>query len=195
MTPDGPRAVADLQAGDAVRTLDHGAARLIWTGQQRVQGTGPNAPVRFATGAIGNHAPLLLSQQHRVLMRTPLAELLFGHPEVLIPARALVDGGDVRLTPAAHITYVHILLARHEVLWAEGAECESLLLGEETQRVLDDPARDEMHRLMPGASRPPSGAVHSRAARPILRMGEARRLIAARARASPATRHLVRAGS
>ncbi|SDO09165.1 Hint domain-containing protein [Lutimaribacter pacificus] len=126
-TPLGARVVADIRPGDAVTTVDHGARPVAWVGQRSVAGRGANAPVEIAAGVLGNTAPLRLSQQHMVLWRSARAELLFAAPEVLIPVRALIDGRAVRLRPCARVTYVHLMLADHELLLAEGAACESLM--------------------------------------------------------------------
>lgn len=126
-TPLGARRVDEIQPGDAVITLDRGARPVVWVGRRRVKGYGANAPVEIATGVLGNTGPLRLSQQHMVLWYSVLSELLFAAQEVLIPVRALVDGRNVRLRPCADITYVHLMLDRHELLIAEGAVCESLL--------------------------------------------------------------------
>ncbi|UYV36999.1 Hint domain-containing protein [Rhodobacteraceae bacterium D3-12] len=112
---------ADIWAGDRLLTLDNGPQQVQWAGRRVVRGHGANAPVLFAPGTIGNHAPLKLSQQHRVLVRSPLAELMFGASEVLIPAKAMVNGVDICIRSCARVGYVHFALAAHEVLLAEGA--------------------------------------------------------------------------
>ena len=156
-TPDGARRVVDMRAGDLVVTLDRGAQPVRWVGAQSVQGTGPNAPVEIALGALGNTAPLRLSQQHLVLWRSAMAELLFAAEEVLVPIRALIDGRNVRLRPCRQVTYVHLMLDRHELLLAEGAPCESLLT---------------VPPWVPGVEVPPISP--QRTARPVLTYREAR---------------------
>jgi hypothetical protein len=171
-TAMGGIAAGEVWEGDHVATLDAGPQPVVWTGQRRVAGTGRNAPVLFTNGAIGNHAPLRLSQQHRVLVRSPLAELMFGASEVLVPAKALVDGVSVQIVPCRQITYVHLLLPRHQLVMAEGAPCESLLLG--------DMARDAIGL--------PKGAFGCDATpvRPILSFAEAVALRGARPPPMPA---------
>lgn len=142
----------DLWEGDLIETLDAGPQPVRWVGRRKVPGQGPNAPVLFTPGAIGNHSPLRLSQQHRVLIRSPLAELMFGASEVLVPAKALVNGEDIHLAPCARIDYVHLLLPAHGLLFAEGALCESLLPGSQTQEVVDLPPA--LTRLAYPAARP-----------------------------------------
>ena len=142
----------DIWVGDHVLTLDAGPQPVIWVGRREVAGQGRNAPGLFAPGAIGNHAPLRLSQQHRVLVCSPLVELMFGTPEVLVPAKALVNGADVRIDPCARIAYVHVLLPGQHRLSAEGAGCETLLPGEMVQGLAGLPPR--LARLGFPAARP-----------------------------------------
>jgi hypothetical protein len=175
--PDGARSVEDLSPGDTVVTRDHGPRPLLWAGARRVAGTGAFAPVRFAPGAIGNTRPLLLSPQHRVLMGGWRVKLLFGEDEVLVAAKDLVDGADVTREDRAEVTYVHLLLATHDILDAEGAAAESLHLGPYITGQLSAPARAEIAALFPDlAATAPHGP---RAARRCLRAWEARLLAAA----------------
>lgn len=164
--PDGARPAGALGVGDLVNTLDHGPQPVRWVGCKTQPGHGHGAPVSFAPGSIGNEAPLRLSQQHRVLLASPLAELLFDAPEVLVPAKALIDGHDVRLTPCARITYVHLLLDHHSILLAEGAPCESLLLGDQAVQVLDVAPQIGVMGALPDALL--HSCRHQRAARPVL---------------------------
>lgn len=147
--PEGWRDVADLRAGDNVTTRDNGQCALLWTGARRVPGTGPFAPVRFAPGTVGNGRPLLVSPQHRVLVADWRVKLLFGEDEVLVAAKDLVDGVGVTRVDLPEITYVHLLLARHEILDAEGAATESLHLGPYIVDRLPGTARAEIKALFP----------------------------------------------
>ena len=53
--------------------------------------------------------------------------MLFGSPEVLVAARHLLDDQNVRIENSHDfVWYHHILLAEHEVVWADGAPVESL---------------------------------------------------------------------
>lgn len=170
-TPAGLRRVGALRAGDRVITQDGGAQPVRWVGRRLSAGVGEATPVLFAPGSIGNNRALRLSQQHRVLVRSPQAELLFGAAEVLVPAKAMVDGSCVRYAPCPSVDYVHLLLDRHALLRAEGALCESLLLG--------DMALD---LIGPDAVPPAIAACcDATAVRPILTYREARFLVNAMA--------------
>lgn len=136
-TPRGYRRVERLAVGDMVETLDHGAQPLEWIGSRWVGGRGALAPVVFAPHAIGNQKTLVLSQNHRVVLASRFARKRFGSREVFVPAKALVNGHSIRIEPRVRVQYFHLLLARHEVLKAEGADCESLFVGKVSAAFLD----------------------------------------------------------
>ncbi len=133
-TPDGLRPVDALRPGDRVSTRDDGAQEIIWTGSRRMTGARLHAlphlrPVRIRAGAFGIGRPdgdLLVSPQHRMLVRGSAARALFNDAEVLVRACDLVNGGSVRVEQGLpEVTYVHLLLDRHQILCAGGMETES----------------------------------------------------------------------
>ncbi|GAA3870687.1 Hint domain-containing protein [Celeribacter arenosi] len=148
-TPDGPRPVETLRAGDLVSTLDEGPKPILWWGASQVDGTGNLAPIRIAPGILGNTRDLLVSPNHRILLRGAEAELLFGEPSVLVPAKALVDGRTIIQTTQKRIAYHHILLSGHEIIFAEGIATESLFTGAMALAALDDAARAELEAIFP----------------------------------------------
>lgn len=172
LTKAGWLPAGQIRAGMRVWTRDAGYQAVLWAGGRRVPGRGRNTPVRFATGTIGNTAPLLLSQQHRVLLRSPRAELMFASHEVLVPAKAFAGRPGVSYAPCSEVEFVHVLTEHHHLLRAEGAECESLFLGDEADLIL----REDLAGL-PGL---PALRRAQRAARPILTFREAASLLSAR---------------
>lgn len=126
LTPGGERPVEDLRPGDLVTTRDRGPQPVRWVGSETVAGTGVTAPVLIRAGAFGNRRDLLVSPQHRMLVRGWRAELFAGQPEVMAAAVHLVNGRTVVRAPCAEVTYVHFMCDRHEIVLAEGAETESL---------------------------------------------------------------------
>ncbi|QDC10390.1 Hint domain-containing protein [Oceanicola sp. D3] len=180
-TEDGPVPVERLRAGQRVLTHDNGAQPVMWMGQSLVPGRDDAAPVRFAAGAFGNPSPLILSQQHRVLMADPLAELHFGAPEVFVPARALAGVPGIELVNVHEIGYAHFMLPRHEVIEAEGLACESLYFGDIARARLGSAAQREIAQIFPGLpgsmSLGETGSQHAlQLARPTLKFYEARLL-------------------
>ncbi|MBU2992913.1 Hint domain-containing protein [Octadecabacter sp. 1_MG-2023] len=178
-TPGGITRVEHLKAGDLVLTLDHGPQPLRWIGQRKISGRYAMAPVVFEPEALGNALPLCVSPQHRILTQSWKAELMFGHDEVLLPARAFVGQPGVTQTPVDRVTYVHLLFDRHEIVLAEDVACESLLLGEMSMNVLRAPSDDataEAGALFPDVLSMVD--LHGmKAARPVLRMKEAQAMM------------------
>lgn len=173
--PGGLRPVEELGPGDLVLTRDHGARAILWSGAARTAGTGAFAPVRFAPGALGNVRDLFLSPQHRVLLSGWRVKLLFGEDEVLVAAKDLVGAPGITREERADVTYVHLLLASHDILEAEGAPAESLHLGPYIAGQLPAPARAEIETLFPALAG--TGPHGPRAARRCLRSWEARLLV------------------
>lgn len=129
-TEDGPRRVEELRPGDRIFTRDDGLQELQWTGHRIVPGSGDWAPIRFAKGAIGNDAVLLVSPQHRILVTGWRAELFFGEDEVLVAAKHLVNGDTICRAACASVAYYHLLFDRHQIVFSEGAATESLHPGD-----------------------------------------------------------------
>lgn len=157
-TPRGLVPVETLRPGERVLTRDHGARPLAWVGQRRFDlaalwGVPRLWPVRIGVGALGHGLPLrplCLSPQHRVLVQSWRADLMFGTPDLLVPAAALVGRPGIRQPPpAAPVTYVHLLFAGHEIVRAEGAAVESLHPGDTALDRLGQAARDEVLAIFP----------------------------------------------
>lgn len=133
-TPDGPRLVEELREGDRVQTKDNGAEEIQWIGSRRMTGARLFAmpqlrPIRIRASAFGRGQPdaeLLVSPEHRMLVKGDVARALFNTPEVLIAAKDMINSDTVRVDLAVReVTYVHLLLPRHQILWANGLETES----------------------------------------------------------------------
>ncbi|MGR3742807.1 MAG: Hint domain-containing protein [Pseudooceanicola nanhaiensis] len=148
-TSEGPRRVEDLCMGDRILTMDHGLRRLRWIGSSLAHAAGPLAPIRIEAGALGNRRALLVSPNHRILLRSPMAELYYGSPEVLVPAKALVDGAGIRAVPMRQARYFHLMFAQHEIVFAEGVASESLFAGAMALAAFDAATRVELYARFP----------------------------------------------
>ncbi|MGD9862713.1 MAG: choice-of-anchor L domain-containing protein [Pseudodonghicola sp.] len=178
-TPDGPVAVEDLRPGDLVITRDDGPQPLRWCGRATRRAAGNDAPVVIEAGTLGNHARAELSQNHRVLLRSARAQMLFGESEVLVKAKDLVNGTSVRLRhDGAPVTYVHLLFERHQIIRGNGLDSESYHPGEETLNSFDAETRAEILRLIPEAVNE-GGPAYGPAARMSLRRFESQALLSA----------------
>ncbi|MBM2577161.1 Hint domain-containing protein [Jannaschia sp. Os4] len=180
-TPYGPRDVAGLRAGSLVRTADRGWEAVRWLGRTRTRATARTRPVRFRAGALGAGLPrrdLLVSPQHRMLVRSPIARRMTEAPEILVRAKKLVGlPGIARAEEVDEVEYLHLMLDRHEVVYAEGAPCESFLPGPMGLAALGPQARAEVLALFPEVADARPAPV-----RPILEGGAQARLVARHAR-------------
>ncbi|MGA0615257.1 Hint domain-containing protein [Paracoccus sp. KR1-242] len=151
-TPTGPLPVEGLKAGDLVVTAQ-GSAPIRWVGRSRVAATGKLAPVRIAAGALGNGLPrraLLVSRQHRILVRSAIVQSMFDLGEALVPANKLVGLPGITVEEGLpEVEYFHLLCDRHEILYAEGAAAESLYLGPQARRSLSPEAVEELTAIFP----------------------------------------------
>jgi len=138
LTPDGLRLIEDLDVGDMVMTMDHGAQPIRWIGVARLPSvaleTKPKfRPVLVRRNAMGAGLPerdMHLSPQHRILISGWQAELLFGEAEVLVPVVKLINDASVQVdSSCADITYYHLMFDQHEIIWANGLPTESYLPG------------------------------------------------------------------
>lgn len=156
-TAFGERPVEEIRVGDLVMTRDHGLQPVCWIGRRHVSAAEMAArpalaPVRIAAGALGAGLPaqdLLVSQQHRVLVRSAIAARMFGAEELLIAAKHLteVDGIDL-VSPPDGVTYLHLMFAAHEIVLSNGAPTESLYPGAQALRALGEVAQ-EIFALFP----------------------------------------------
>ena len=149
--PGGWAHVEDLRAGDLVLTADHGAQPLRWTGGGAIGAEPDQQPIRIAPGLLGNDHALWVSPRHLLRLEGALCELLFGETEVLAAARDLLVLPEVTQDQGkARIGYHHILMDRHEVIFAEGAGAESLHPGPLALANLPARARSDLEaRLSP----------------------------------------------
>ncbi|GGH28048.1 Hint domain-containing protein [Cribrihabitans marinus] len=178
LTEAGEAPVETLRAGDAIMTRDSGVQPLRWIGQRRVAAVGDFAPICIRAGTFGDHRQLLVSPQHRVLVRDGLAELLFGEAEVLVAAKDLVNGHSVTRREGGEVTYVHLMFDAHQVVYSDGLPTESFLPGPQTSSLFERQALDEICALFPELD-PQTGAGYGPAARRTLRSYEAQLLATA----------------
>ncbi|MEO1789556.1 MAG: Hint domain-containing protein [Pseudomonadota bacterium] len=163
-TPGGDRRVEDLAEGDAIDTKDGGAQDIVWIGARRMTGARLYAmpelrPVRIRSGALGNDDPrgdLIVSPRHRVLVAGPVAQALFNTDEVLVAAEDLVnDRSVIRDHGLKAVTYIHLLLPRHHVVWANGVETESFHPASTDLATVDPDQRRRLAAIIPGIEADP----------------------------------------
>lgn len=162
-TEYGALAVEDLREGMKVWTRDNGLQSIRWIGSRRLGNkllalAGNLRPIRISAGALGKGVPardLVVSPQHRVLIRSRIAQKIFGCEEVLVAAKQLlqVEGIDVA-SDLPEVEYFHMLFDRHEIVVSDGAETESLFTGTEALKTLGHAAREEIFAIFPELREP-----------------------------------------
>ena len=171
-TPGGEVPVERLQPGDLVLTHDNGPQMLRWIGQRRVAAEGKHAPIRIAAHSFGVHRTLMVSPQHRILIRDSLSELLFGEPEVLVAAKHLLNDRTVTRQVGGHVDYVHLLFDEHQVIFSEGLATESFLPGPQTTDGFELEVLEEIISIFPELD-PRTGEGYGPSARRTLKEFEA----------------------
>ncbi|MBP1882326.1 Hint domain-containing protein [Sinorhizobium mexicanum] len=148
MTPTGEVRIEDLRIGDLVETVRGEAHAIKWIGRDlyRLSGSRWNnsvMPIRICRHALDEQTP------HRDLYLSPGHALFIDG--VLIRVQDLINGTSIMPAlpaDAREIEYFHIALDTHEVILAEGAPVETLLLEADIHEGFTNFA--EFARLYPG---------------------------------------------
>jgi len=127
-TITGERKVEDLAIGDFLPTRFNGIQPIQWIGRYQFTRSDTSKPwvrdvlpVRVARSALAPNVPhldLYVSQQHAI----------FTDGE-LVRVHCLVNGATIALHDAndlSELEYYHIMLQSHDIIYAEGAPCETL---------------------------------------------------------------------
>lgn len=180
LTEDGPRPVEEIGEGTRVQTKDDGCAEVLWTGSRRITGARlyamPHlAPVRLREGALDKGVPdagLLVSPDHRLMLRGARARSLFNTDEVLVAARDLVNEGSIVIDRSLReVTYIHLLLPRHQVVFANGVETESFHPASAALATMEDAQLAAMFERLPDLATDPQ--TYGAYARRVLSQSEA----------------------
>lgn len=161
---DGPRPVETLTEGARLQTKDNGCAEVLWVGRRRITGARlyamPHlAPVRLTAGALDLGVPdagLLVSPDHRIVLQGPKARALFNCDEVLVAARDLVNGRSIVVDRSLReVTYIHLLLPRHEIVFANAVETESFHPASAALGTMEDGQLQALLERLPGIAGDP----------------------------------------
>ncbi len=124
-TPQGDRAVETLCIGDDVTTADGRIAPVRWIGRRSfggrfLAGQRHLLPVCITAGALADGIPA------RDLLVSPHHAMALGG--VLVEAADLMNGTTIVQVPAMErVDYVHVELAKHDLILAEGAATETFV--------------------------------------------------------------------
>jgi hypothetical protein len=128
-TVEGAIKIEDLAIGDLLPTVFGGICPIQWIGRYRFKRSDPTKPwvknvlpVRVAQSALGPdvpHADLYVTEYHALLI-----------DGVLVEAGHLINGTTITRYDARELDqleFFHIKLEPHDVIFAEGTPCETLL--------------------------------------------------------------------
>jgi hypothetical protein len=128
-TADGESKIEDLAVGDLLPTVFGGTCPIRWIGRYRFKRSDPTKPwvkdvlpIRVSRSALGSDIPqtdLYVTQQHALLI-----------DGVLVAAANLINGTTITRFDAREfdeLEFFHIKLELHDVIYAAGAPCETLL--------------------------------------------------------------------
>jgi Hint domain len=171
LTTRGERPIEDLRIGDLVITVSGEQRPIKWIGLRRYgrlqESPGNIKPVRIARDAFGQNLPhtdLFLSQQHNLFV-----------DGLLIRAVDLVNTTSIVVYPLdalEEIEYLHVRLAAHDVIFAEGLPSETLRFNADSARTFDNFAQFEELYGFPDVDEAPYApvcAVTSSGGRELLR--------------------------
>lgn len=165
-TPNGTIAVQDLVEGDRISTKDNGEQEIRWIGSRRVTGARLYAmphmrPIRMRANILGQGEPdqdLIVSPDHRILVKGPVAQALFNTPEVLVTARDMVNDSSITVDYSIReVTYIHVMLDSHQVIWANGVESESFHPAGAHLELIDPGQQKQLSDQFPGLAADPYG--------------------------------------
>lgn len=148
-----------LNAGDRVVTRDNGlqtvrriSRRNFDYGQLAIV---PHLqPVLVTVGALGDGLPerdMLLSPNTRLLVAGDRLPFGARARASLIAAKNLVDHSTIRPCAVLGVAYVHVELARHEIVLANGAWVEAFQPGDLSLGPVGNAQRTELQELFPAA--------------------------------------------
>lgn len=150
-TDRGWRPVERLRRGNRLVTRDNGLKPVAWVGRRDLSYSDladlPDLqPVMIRRGSLGDGLPLrdtLVSPDHRFLSRPHLGA------ETLVSACHLADLPGIDTVPVLGVSYLHLLLDRHEVILANGVWTESFHPDDATLAGLAEETRGEILSLFP----------------------------------------------
>ena len=171
-TPNGDVLVEELQVGDLVTTKDAGPQPIRWIGARALTSSDlakmpHQLPVHINTGVLGNTRPLLVSPLHAVLVGSEQGV----EQESLARAKHLAEtSAPVRTARGKrNVTYIHLMFDTHQIIYANGAPCESFYPGFEALRLLPLPKLASLYRAFPLLQNKTPEQSYGPRARPVLR--------------------------
>jgi Ca2+-binding RTX toxin-like protein len=150
-TPNGDRAVEGLRVGDLVTTADNGPQPVLWLSQthvssEQLKSRPKSRPILIERGALGNTRRLLVSPQHGMVLQ------ISEQGDQLVRAAHLAKSGGPGFRVAngvQQVTYVHLMFAEHQIIFAENARTESFYPGPMGLAALSKQQRKAAFQVLP----------------------------------------------
>lgn len=149
MAGGAQRPIEALRPGDRILTRDSGPQALQLVAKATLRAIGSFAPVVISAGTLGNDGDLVVSPHHRIFLYRRGEDRLGDASEILVQAKHLVDGENVWRREGGYVDYYALVFSRHEIIYAEGIPCESLLISEATLPLLPQDLRSEITARLP----------------------------------------------
>jgi Ca2+-binding RTX toxin-like protein len=156
-TVRGEVSVESLREEDRVFTRGNGIQTLAWAGTRDLSGQEladhPEFnPVHIRKGALGNNVAerdMAVSPDHRMLITSSIADVLFGEREVLVAEKHLISLDGINQIVTRSILYIHLMFEQHEIVLADGAWTESFQPGDHSLKGIGSAQRGEIFALFP----------------------------------------------
>lgn len=155
MAGGAQRPIETLQTGDRILTRDSGPQPLRLVAKATLRALGTFAPVVISSGTLGNEGDLVVSPHHRIFLYRRGERRIGTTSESLVQAKHLVDGENVWQREGGYVDYYALVFDRHEIIYAEGIPCESLMVSEATLDILPGDLAAEVRNRLPGLSHRP----------------------------------------
>jgi hypothetical protein len=159
-TPDGQKKIEDLLIGDLVNTVGGAARPVQFISAYSYRKADPSRdwvedvkPVVVRKSAISDNVPnrdLYMTRAHALFL-----------DGMLIPVCSLINGSTIVVDDAqdlSELEYFHVKFESHDVIYAEGAACESLLMVSEHAKNFADYYRAHAFK---GSEQKPFAPIHS----------------------------------
>ncbi len=150
LTKSGEIAVENLAVGDLIWTEESGYQKLAWVGMRDVLAIGAMVPVCIKSGTLGTNADLIVSAEHRMVIRDGILDAVFGTKSALVSAKNLINDQTImRDYSAIRVEYYHLAFEDHKTICANGALTESFFPDEKSFKSAPIGQKEELLALFP----------------------------------------------
>ncbi len=165
---DGLRRVEDLKEGDLVQTMDNGLQPVLWNGRTvysalDLLANQKRLPVSISAKRTQTGHDLRVTRQHRMLDTRGFFVKATDIEKLPRSATRIARG-------VKSVAYRHVLLPRHEVIFANGLASESFYPGPEAVKALGGVARKMIEQRLPALASNPVEEAYGPLARPMAKM-------------------------